>query len=44
MRTLRETEKRLPSKMNKIKSTAGSAVQNDNEQGPSTSTAKPSSA
>lgn len=41
---IREAEKRLASKMNEIRSTAGSAVHNDNEQGPSTSTAKPSSA
>lgn len=40
----REAKKRQASKMNKIRSTVGSAVQNDNEQGPSNSTAKPSSA
>lgn len=39
----RGSDKRLASKMNKIRSTACSAVQNDSEQGRSTLTAKPSS-
>lgn len=38
-----KAEKRQASKMNKIRSTAGSALQNHNEQWPSTSTTKPSS-
>lgn len=41
---IREADKRLTSKMNEIRSTAGSAEQNDSEQGHLTLTAKPVSA
>lgn len=43
VRTFAKAEKRQASKMNKIRSTAGSEVQNHNELWPSTSTTKPSS-